>query len=126
MTPSEVSPENREFYELFDRCNQTELYQIAKRNGHAVQPDFSREALIKTIIGEGQPLALAEHAIDEWRRAIMRFLIDHKKTLETQITCPAKSFEPDACFGCVDAQVLHCVNNNGPNYRNLIALKKSK
>ena len=125
MNFSEISPENRELYALFSRCNHTELYQIARRNGYAVEPNFSNDALIKVIIGEVPPPD-NKHDIDEWRYAIMRFLIDHRRMLETQITCPARSFQPDACFGCVDAQVVHCLISNGPDNFKLIELRKKK
>jgi hypothetical protein len=124
MPLSEISPENIEYYKLFEQCNHSELYQIARRAGHNVPPNLSREALIKVIIYEEQPTA-AYHDIDEWRRAVMRFLIDHKRILETQITCPAKSFLEDACFGCVDAQVLTCLTSN-PENLHLIQLRKKK
>lgn len=126
MTSSEVSPESAEFYQLFEQCNHTELYQLARRAGFIVSPNLSREALIKIIIYEEQPPATDYHDIDEWRRAIMRFLIDHKRVLETQVTCPARSFLEDACFGCVDAQVLTCLTSNGPENLRLIQLRKKK
>ena len=112
-----------EFRALFERCNHTELYQLARRNGHVVLPSLSREALIKIIIGEEQPPAI-RHDFDEWRLAIMRFIIDHRRVLETQITCPARSFKEDACFGCVDMQVVHCLTDNGPENLRLIQLRR--
>lgn len=123
MTSSSISPENAEFYELFSRCNHTELYQIARRNGFVVLPSLTRDELIRVIIYENEP-PRTEHTIDEWRRAVMRFIIDHRKVLETQITCPAKSFQEDACFGCVDAQVISCVTSNGPENYKLIKLRR--
>jgi hypothetical protein len=32
--------------------------------------------------------------------------------METQLTCPAKSKDPKACFQCVDAQVVTCLVQN--------------
>jgi hypothetical protein len=123
MTPSDISPENAEAYELFDRCNRTELYQLVRNAGHVVLPRLSLDALIRVLIGDVQPPEV-HHDVDELRFAIMRFIIDHRKKLETQITCPAKSFKEDACFGCVDAQVLSCFVNNGTNNQRLILLHK--
>jgi hypothetical protein len=114
-----------ELYELFNRCNHSELYQIARRNGIVVFPNAPRERLIRLIIGQ-EVSAATDHDIDEWRLAIMRFLIDHRRALETQIDCPAKSFDPHACFGCVDAQVLNCITSNGPENQRLIQLRKKK
>lgn len=120
-----ISPENREFYALFERLNHSELYQLARRNGHVVFPNLSRDALI-TVILEEQPPPAIQHDIDEWRLAIMRFIIDHRRVLETQITCPAKSFKEDACFGCIDMQVVHCLTSNGTENYKLIELRKKK
>lgn len=112
-----------EYYELFAPCSHTELYQIAKRAGHAVQPTFTRERLIKIITLE-EECPQAPNEVDDIRRAIMGFLIEYRLKLETQITCPAKSFQPDACFGCVDAQVVHCYSSNGAGNKRLITLHR--
>jgi hypothetical protein len=123
MNSSTGSTDFAEFYELFDRCNHSELYQLARHAGLVVLPNFSREALIRILIGQDEPPDLY-HDIDEWRRALMRFVIDHRRVLETQLTCPAKSFKEDACFGCVDAQVINCVTSNGKENQRLIQLRK--
>jgi hypothetical protein len=112
-----------EYQKLFERLNHTELFQIARRAGHNVFPNLAREALIQIIISEEQVQAPLND-IDATRFAIMRFIIDHRKKLETQISCPAKSFKEDACFTCVDAQVLSCFINNGANNQRLIQLHK--
>jgi len=125
MSSSKVSPENREYYELFDRCNRSELYQIARKANLRVQPEYSKDALIRAIISEDE-CPEKNPSVDEWRRAIMRFLIDHRKVLETQISCPARSFEEDACFACIDMQVMHCVTSNGTENFKLIELKKNR
>lgn len=114
-----------DYYELFSRCNHTELYQLARNAGHVVLPDTSREDLIRIIIGDVQPPDV-RHDIDETRIAIMKFIIDHRKKLETQLTCPARSFKEDACFGCVDAQVISCLTSNGADNQRLILLHKKK
>jgi hypothetical protein len=112
-----------EYYKLFTRCSHTELYQIARRAGHNVLPTLSRDELIKVIVLDAED-SKAVHDIDETRRAIMRFLIEHRKKLETQVTCPARTFEPDACFGCVDAQVICCLVSHGSDAQRIITLHK--
>jgi hypothetical protein len=127
MEHSQASP-NLSFeylYELYAGCNDSELYQIARSAGHTVLPSLSRDALIRVIIGAEAPPPLHEHIVDEYRRAIMAFVIDHRKALETQIKCPARSFKPDACFGCLDQQVFSCLVSN-PNQQRLIQLYKRK
>lgn len=112
------------YYELFDRCNHTELYQFAREAGHNVQPNWDRDSLIRVIIGDVEP-PNAEHDIDEWRLALMRFVIDHRTTLESQLTCPAKTMDPRACFNCVDAQVIACLVEN-KQYKKLIQIHRKK
>jgi hypothetical protein len=124
MTSSTVSPEFAAEYALFERCNHTEIYQIARGAGHVVLPSLSRDALIRIIIGEVPPPPLPFHDVDETRIALMKFIIDHRKKLETQLTCPARSFKPDACFACVDAQVYSCLTSNGAENQRLILLHK--
>lgn len=55
----------------------------------------------------------------------MAFIIDHRKVLESQLTCPAKSMNPKACFSCVDAQVISCLVENKKHLR-LIELHKKR
>lgn len=109
-------------YELYERCNETELYQIARAAGLAVLPSASKDELIKYILGEEQPPPVSSE-FDEWRLAIMRFVIEHRKTLEVQLRCPAKSMDPRACFQCVDQQVVSCLVENKGNL-NLIQLHR--
>ena len=112
-----------DYGEVFCKCNHTELMQVARRAGHNVLPTFTREQLIQIIVLEAEGTQ-EPNEVDDIRLAIMQFLIDHRLKLETQITCPAKSFEPTACFGCVDAQVVHCYTSNGANSQQLITLHR--
>jgi hypothetical protein len=100
--------------ELYERCNETELYQIARASGVVVQPATPKDLLIKYILGEELPPPEA-HEVDEWRLAIMGFVIEHRKRLEVQLRCPAKSMDPRACFQCVDHQVSSCLVENKQN-----------
>jgi hypothetical protein len=109
-------------YELYERCNETELYQIARSAGLPVTPSATKDQLIKYILGEEFP-QLTSNEFDEWRLAIMGFVIEHRKTLEVQLRCPAKSMDPRACFQCVDQQVVSCLVENRNNL-NLIQLHR--
>lgn len=97
---------------LFEACNDTELYQLARRAGLTVLPNLPREQLVKCLLGEEYPPPV-RHEIDEWRVALMGFVLDYWRVIESQLTCPAKSGDPRACFGCVDAQVVSCVTRAG-------------
>ena len=127
MQPSTPSPDLSYAYlfSLFAGCNHSELYQIARGQGHVLLPSLERDTLIRIIIGQEDPPPLHEHIVDEWRHAIMGFVIDHRKSLETQIKCPASSFKPDACFGCLDQRVFSCLVTN-PHQQRLIQLYKRK
>lgn len=109
-------------YETYERCNETELYQIARAAGLRVVASAKKDELIKFILGEVPPPPEAND-IDEWRLAIMGFVIEHRKRLEVQLRCPAKSMDPRACFQCVDEQVVSCLVDNKTNL-NLIKLHK--
>jgi hypothetical protein len=49
---------------------------------------------------------------DRWRVAMARFIDDHWRMLEPQLTCPAHTRDPRACFGCLDTQVVACMVDN--------------
>lgn len=123
MSSSQDSPE-LDPLELFKRCNDTELYQLARRAGHAVLPNMDRNTLIH-ILADAVPAPTdPTHVIDEWRHALMGFIIDHRQKLESQLTCPAKSMDPLACFNCVDAQVISCLVENKRHLRLIQKHKK--
>lgn len=99
-------------FELFARCNHTELFQICRRLGLPVSPQLSKETLIKLLLGEEEPHPEWENVMDGWREALMAFVLDHWEVIRSQLECPAKSGDPRACFNCEDAQVIHCLVDN--------------
>lgn len=110
-------------YELFDRCNHTELLQILKRLGVAAPAGTSKETLIKVLLGEEEPDAAWANVMDSWRHGIMGFLLNHWEVVRSQLECPAKSGDPRSCFNCVDAQVISCIVQN-PQDEQLIQLRR--
>lgn len=90
--------------------NHTELMQLCKAAGVNVTPDMDRGALIAAL--QGQLEVDANNPIDDWRYGIMAFMLDHWRRASSQLSCPAKSGDPDACHQCVDAQVIHCLTIN--------------
>jgi hypothetical protein len=97
--------------DLFADFNHTELYQMARRAGIFVMPSATKEDLIKYLTGEAEP-PTAAHEIDQWRHGIMGFLLEHWRAMETQLTCPARTKDPRACFNCLDTQVVTCLVQN--------------
>lgn len=104
--------------ELFAPYNRTELIQACQEVGISVSPAASREEL--TGLLTGSIVATNPSSMDAWRHGIMGFILDHWETLSTQLTCPAKTKDPRACFGCIDTQVVSCLNSND-RYINEIA-----
>jgi len=102
----------------FEALNHSELYQMCRDAQINAHPATPRETLIQLLLGELEPPPNAPHPIDGWRHGIMGFLLEHWRAIESQLTCPAKSKDPRACFGCVDTQVISClVTNEADLYR---------
>lgn len=106
-----------------EACNNTELYQICRRLGFPVTPQTPRAQRIAWIMAEEEPKTKEMNEIDLWRDGLMRFLLDCWTTVEAQLTCPAKSGDPKACYQCVDAQVMFCIVDN-EHVENLIQLRR--
>jgi hypothetical protein len=111
----------------FEVCNDTELYQLCRKAHIPVVPGTPKEVMIALLLGEKEPDPITEgtHPIDSWRHGLAGFVLDHWSVLEPQITCPIKSKDPRACFGCLDTQVVTCVVQN-PNNEQLIELHRRK
>ncbi len=110
-------------YELFDRCNRTELLQVLKRLGLEAPPALPKETLIGLLLGEVEPDPSWKNIMNSWRHGIMGFLLDHWEVVRSQLDCPARSGDPRACFNCIDAQVISCLTQN-PSDEPLIRLKR--
>lgn len=107
---------------LFDNCNHTELYQSCRRLNLPAVPSMSREQLIALLIEEA-PLEQPPHVFDSWRHGLAKFVLDHWAVLQNQVSCPLKSQDPLACFGCLDTRVVSCVVGN-PKNEHLIQLHR--
>ena len=97
------------FEQLFEQCNRTELRQLLGQMGLKVDGNLTMEDLLAIARGEKEEVP---SALDKWRFMIMSFLLDHWAQTHLQLTCPAKSGNPDSCFGCTDAQVAYCIVEN--------------
>jgi hypothetical protein len=98
----------------FAALNDTELYQLCRHAQVQVVPATPREKMIAYLLGEEEPTE-EYNPIDSWRIGIMRFVEAYWKKLETQLTCPAKSLDPRACFQCTDTRVIACIVENEVN-----------
>lgn len=133
---------------MFDwsRANETELLQTCRAAGISVAPGTPKELLIRLLTGEVDPEDTQPNPIDEWRDALMEFLLDYWMAARGQTDCPAKELEvwterppgqvlihrkpglpPGriACRTCTDAQVMCCIVQNAPN-ANLIEIRRNR
>lgn len=110
--------------------NHTELYQTCMRAGILVHPRSTREELISYLVGEAESPIYSEenHPMHRWRIAMIGFLHEYWRTLAPQVKCPAKTLKdpaannPRPCFGCVDTQVVACLQSNSASVEKLIAI----
>lgn len=100
--------ERKRHLSLFDGCNRTEAYQLCRKAALPVSPGETKESYIAYLDGEDPS---GENNIDKWRDAIMAFIVEHPN-IHSQLTCPAKSLDPKACYGCIDTQVVSCIVKN--------------
>ena len=74
---------------------------------------MSREVLGQLLEGYLDPkVVTGVNDLDAWRDAIMLFITDYWDKLQSQLSCPAKSKDPKACYGCIDTQVVACLTKN--------------
>jgi len=118
---------------LFDDLNRTELYQLCRRAGYHVHPSWERQQLINTLQDTGRQEPADEHPIDSLREGLIAFIGQYWRTLQPQLTCPAKDMRnpkpekvnPRPCFGCSDMQVMTCVSTQKQaNHQQIYQLRK--
>lgn len=116
----------------WEKCNHTELLQVCHQAGLPALPTYSKEHLIALLEGtaETQQAQYDEYVVNQWRDAIMAMVIEYWARLRSQLTCPAKTQDPRACYGCVDTKVYACLVENEAMEpiieKQLIQLKRKK
>jgi hypothetical protein len=106
----------------FLRCNHTELMQVCRNARIPFSPGWSRAQLLAAICGE--EFSDSHNPIDNLRDGIMAFVIDYQADVKSQLTCPARTLEPRACYGCVDAKPLLCLLSERAEVQNLIQVRR--
>ena len=109
----------------FDAYNHTELYQACLRAEILVRPNAAREDMVAYLEGWEEPPEIDENdnVFHSWRHGLINFINEYWKTIQTQLTCPARmmrdpvSPNPKPCFGCTDAQVVTCIVQNQENLK---------
>ena len=116
-----------ELRELLSRLNRTELYQLCRKNGIPAPPGYPKESYIEWLIDEAPP-PIDPGPVDSWREGLIAFIGAYWMKLRPQLKCPAKDMRdvpaerlnPRPCYGCSDAQVLHCVSKQDQPQQKLI------
>lgn len=93
-----------------DEMNLTELVTIARELEPEAHRGLGREALVLIIEGEAAPLP--QRHINKKRLQITQYLDTNWEQVSSLVSCPAKSRDPWACFGCTDVQAAACITDN--------------
>lgn len=121
-----MSSDNFDPYEYvchrLKQCNHTELYQLCRRKGLNVGAWMSEQSLIDAFLSDTVTHTTA-NVFDTWRNGLTGFVFEHWKVLEPQLTCPIRSKDPKSCWGCLDTQVIACVNGTA-QYEQAIQLHR--
>jgi hypothetical protein len=94
----------------FDDFNLTELVAIAREVEPEAHRGLGREALIAVIEGKAPPLP--QRSINKRRLQITQYVDTYWEQVSSLVSCPAKSRDPWACFGCSDIQAAACIIEN--------------
>lgn len=106
--------------------NHTELYQLARALNLPVYPHTATGDVRSLLREEAVSAEYKSHPIDEYRHGIMQMLLEYWDGVSAQLSCPAKSGDPRACFGCIDSQVLSCVVENRDHLVTIRNLRKQE
>lgn len=103
--------------ELFDpqTLNRTELAAAARQIDPEAHRNLPEEVLVAIIEGR-QDDVLPPRRLNKMRLKIMQFLDDNWDQVSYQISCPAKTRDRHACFGCTDLQVSCCTIDNAKTF----------
>lgn len=94
-----------------DDLNMSELVLVAQDFDEGAHRGMSRGELLE-IIEAGGDSNLPMRKVDKVRLRIMQYIIENWNQVSYQISCPAKSQHPRACFSCLDLQVSECAIRN--------------
>jgi len=90
--------------------NLTELCMICQATNLEVHRALPRKLLEQIALGK--EVTLPERFTTKVRLKIMKYIDEHWDYVEYQLSCPAKSRDPYACFHCSDLQVASCTLEN--------------
>ena len=91
--------------EELKKLNATELQALCRGAGLETG-SRNTEVLAPAVLGERE---VPPNPMDKRRLQMMRYILKHWAAVESQLSCPARSGDPRACFGCTDIQVGICI-----------------
>lgn len=102
------------------RLNLTELVSIASAINPEAHRALPREIL--EVIALGEEIELPQRTLNKKRLQVMSLINERWASMRYQISCPAISRHPEACFNCSDLQISSCTLDN----RKLFEAQKRK
>lgn len=99
----------------YESLNISELVTIALELEPEAHRGMPRDLLIQII--EGESPRVPERTLNKKRLKIMSFINEHWLQVAYQVSCPAKSRDPRACFSCCDMQAVMCSVTNEDKIR---------
>jgi hypothetical protein len=91
----------------WDDLNDSELVHLARMVNPNVHRGVAREDLI-ALIEEEIECDLPERNVDLARKNLFTMVDKFWSQVESLLSCPLKTRNPRACFGCTDIQVAEC------------------
>lgn len=91
--------------------NTTELVLLARNVDSSAHRGLPRELLLEMLETEESP-GLPMRRLDKHRLQIMNHINTYWDQVSALVSCPAKSRDPHACFGCSDVQAACCTLDN--------------
>lgn len=98
----------------YDRLNLTELTHLVQQVEPRAHRGLPRGVLIAIL--EDEEVRLPDRIIDGKRLKIMQYIDKNWRSVNALLTCPAKTRDPHACFGCSDLQAASCVIDNSKRF----------
>lgn len=94
--------------------NTTELVTAAVQVNPEAHRGLPDEVLIAII--QGEDVELPQRTLNKKRLKIMSYINANWSQVSYQVSCPAKTRDDHACFGCTDTQVTSCTLENSKKF----------
>jgi len=91
----------------WNELNDSELVLLATMVNPRVHRGIPRKVLI-ALLDDEEVYDLPPREVDDARDDIFQMVDRYWSQVESLISCPMKTRQPRACYGCLDIQVAEC------------------